>query len=525
MATPTFANTPTQIDPCDATTNWTANSLGTESDFYKEGLGCLGYTARLTNVTIAFNDGSTYDLSNTHIRLWWLSTIAAFLGNKSAGGVQIEVSDGTNTGAWYVSGGDEYDGGWKLLVVDTRRDVDTGTKPDMTIISDIVLRYGTLTGSPKNVDNTWIDNLCYGDGYTIYGGTSVDPVTWDDIASKDALTTEGWGLVQKINGVYFVNGQLTFGDAAGVNDLYFEDESQVVVFLDEPVYADLYGIKVVGNGTGTTSFIMGTKVGSRGISGCIVKAAGNQKWFWESIEADITNVNLYGCIFQNSGSIQLHDNISADTDFETIDCTFEDCGLVEPLYNVVKYCSFINAKLRGIRLHSPDHNVSDISLINCPRGVYIEDWYSGDWTISNFLFSNNTYDFENASCGHIDIGAAGTSNPGVSSYIITCSGGTMTITATVLLTVYVKDKNAAAIQTAQVSILKSDKSETYMNEDTDSIGKAEASFNYPGSDVNIIIRIRKSSPGDTRYIPIDTSGVINSSGFSLTAIMQVDPNV
>jgi hypothetical protein len=90
----------------------------------------------------------------------------------------------------------------------------------------------------------------------------------------------------------------------------------------------------------------------------------------------------------------------------------------------------------------------------------------------------------------------------------------------------VKDKNQIAIEDAQVAIYKSDKSAEYMNEQTDSNGKAEESFNYPGSDVNIIIRVRKSNPADPpRYLPIDTSGIISASGFTLSVIMQEDQNV
>ncbi len=62
-----------------------------------------------------------------------------------------------------------------------------------------------------------------------------------------------------------------------------------------------------------------------------------------------------------------------------------------------------------------------------------------------------------------------------------------------------------------------------MNEDTAAgTGLAEETFNYPGSDVDIQIRVRKSSPGDTYYEDFDGIGTITADGFTLNVRLAED---
>lgn len=50
-----------------------------------------------------------------------------------------------------------------------------------------------------------------------------------------------------------------------------------------------------------------------------------------------------------------------------------------------------------------------------------------------------------------------------------------------------------------------------------------STFNYL-SDTDIYIRIRKSSPAATKYIPASTTGTIKSTGFSATITLTADTN-
>jgi len=62
-----------------------------------------------------------------------------------------------------------------------------------------------------------------------------------------------------------------------------------------------------------------------------------------------------------------------------------------------------------------------------------------------------------------------------------------------------------------------------MNKDSDANGLAQESFNYPGSDVPIYWRVRKSSEGATRYTPAGGTGTITSSGFTVTVTLYEEP--
>ena len=63
-----------------------------------------------------------------------------------------------------------------------------------------------------------------------------------------------------------------------------------------------------------------------------------------------------------------------------------------------------------------------------------------------------------------------------------------------------------------------------MNEDTTALGVATETYNYL-ADTDVYFRVRKSSIGNTRYIPIKGSGQITSSGFTVTVILYEDINI
>ena len=104
------------------------------------------------------------------------------------------------------------------------------------------------TGVAKNAENTWIDNVHASDGLICCCSWSGnEPFNLDDILAEDQDTTNGWGVIRKIGGVFYLAGKLTFGDASGSNGLNFKDESQVVVFEDRPVSSTLYAFDAVAN--------------------------------------------------------------------------------------------------------------------------------------------------------------------------------------------------------------------------------------------------------------------------------------
>jgi len=114
-----------------------------------------------------------------------------------------------------------------------------------------------------------------------------------------------------------------------------------------------------------------------------------------------------------------------------------------------------------------------------------------------------------------------------STFIATGSPpGTVIINNAVNLTIHVVDKDNNPINTAQVAIYDASDDTQLMNEDTGTPnpdGEATQSYNYAG-DVDIYYRVRKSSTGDTKYIPVSGTGTIDNGGFGVTVTMFEDVN-
>jgi len=314
------------INLCENENDWTGSTPSDVTDFFKEGLQCIGFEF----IDSGANDSEisvTEDLSGTtHLRMWFMCSALKELDTDANGGIQVYLSDGANTGYWNVSGSTTYLGGWYNLVVDLSAAVSSGTKPTMTTITTLGIRVNLTTGS-KKAQNTWIDHIYAGDGLIVYGDNGAGgAIDFDDILAEDEDTTNGWGIIRKIGGIFYLNGSIIFGDAAGVNACEFEDLSQVLVFEDRPVNTSLYGFTVVDNGTGLTEFILGEKVGTAGIKGCIIRvqsSAQTPKFIIDGSDVDVDNFKLYGCTVYGSGAITFP---GATTDVEILGCSFEACG-------------------------------------------------------------------------------------------------------------------------------------------------------------------------------------------------------
>lgn len=95
----------------------------------------------------------------------------------------------------------------------------------------------------------------------------------------------------------------------------------------------------------------------------------------------------------------------------------------------------------------------------------------------------------------------------------------------VVVTVHVEDTSGSNIQNAQTYIADSATGTiVLMNEDTNSSGIATENFIYT-SDLDVIVRVRKSSTGDTRYVDYETTGTVTSTGYYVNVVLREDPNI
>lgn len=103
----------------------------------------------------------------------------------------------------------------------------------------------------------------------------------------------------------------------------------------------------------------------------------------------------------------------------------------------------------------------------------------------------------------------------------TYRGNLVTFVTSRTITVNVQDQATNAISGAQVAVYRTSDRYEIMNEDT--IGDGSASQGYSGANADVEIRVRKASPGATKYKNFSTLGYIGSGNFTLLVTLIEDP--
>lgn len=339
----------------DSTTDW----VGTETLFTTdptpvEASGQLGESVGAVEFD-AYHDSGSTDYSNHVIYCWSFSRLALGNTNDTNGGLMVYVGDATNAGGFKVAGADKSpfrhdDGpvGWTCAALDTTNlpasPVDaagSAASVNFTTISRVGIRVNSLVAAPGmnptfHMDIIRILDAGANDGcaLTITGGTTADPGTFLDIAVEDRQTgsLQAHGVVRELGtGVYGVQGPLRFGNVAGSDTSSFIDKSVSVIFEDRGFRNDLYKMVIRDNGTGTTTFQLGDKVGSgtsaTGNNGVVLTAPlGVGALFDSKTDTNVTDVFVYGStfngftngIFTGTGGQEFSGN------------TFSGCGTIIP---------------------------------------------------------------------------------------------------------------------------------------------------------------------------------------------------
>lgn len=409
MATATIDATtrPTVIDNAEAITNWGGDTFATNANFKIQGNSSVECAMTATGNNDAYVTG-TWDVTNTHIRLWFNITFIGYLAASNA--IQIWIQDtGANTDFFYVDKWADYNGGWMQAVIYTGDTPDVDGSADHTIIDTIGIRFVTST-KPRNVPaNAWFDAWTFGEGYTVTGGVNSDPIDWEAIAVADA--TDAFGIVTNVDGVYFVKGEVTIGD--GDTATYFAPTGQLVVFPEEQVNSTLYAIIFDDNSNGNTDVDI---IGGAWTCGSTLLRF--------SIDASDTAINSFaidGLQVSKAGAIDFH------TGADIQNCVFDDCGQIDPSTATFKFNTIKNydddgassgATEAALLWPTDDSNCSDNTFTD--NTMSVEYGTNSDATplFHNMLFDDNSgwYDVLNTSGNSAtEISMTGTSN--ANSYI------------------------------------------------------------------------------------------------------------
>lgn len=309
MAIATLTNTPTVIDTMDTSTNLTGDTF-VEDDVVKiQGLFSQSCILSTDGVNEVQANGSWDLTAGEHLRLWINAPVLAVYGATEANdGMQIYITDGTNTAYWTVAGSDTYGGGWKQFVVYTGSTPTSGTVPTGNT-TQVGIRINTAS-RPKNALNFWMDFWTYGDGYTVTGGTNGDEISWTEIALADYLGS--WGITSlagDTDNIFLTSGKVTIGN--GATTTYFKDEGQLMNFKNLPVLSTLYELIFEGSGCNVN------------ISGGAYSASGTQTYAFDASDSTIAFI-MSGKQLSKARTVEFASGQTVTSN------SFIGCGLISP---------------------------------------------------------------------------------------------------------------------------------------------------------------------------------------------------
>ncbi|MEM2582219.1 MAG: hypothetical protein QXD09_05390 [Candidatus Caldarchaeum sp.] len=500
----------------DSLTDWTGSGLAVDTVQFVQGTGSIYSYLAASSTTRYWNFACvSTNIQGKAIYFWFALGKVGWLNTKANGGLTFKVTDANgNWALWNVAGSDTLPhNGFICHCVHTSvtPDSQSATPPNLTAITSFEIR---ANGSFPGKAYLWVDAVRYGTYVQIKGGTSSAPATFEDIYAAESDVANRWGILDKVNGIYFVQGKILIGSTTSGEATYFKDTNQVVVFKYAIVPAGFYEIKIQGNPGAETSVYFGIKVGTAGISGCVFRTApGATPFLFTATDENITNLGIYGCSFFDASTISLP---TYSTTREVLTSNFEASAPVQVSTCTVKYSKFINADDAGIIVSSTAFNVSYCDFIGCPYGVRIT--VTGTFTFDALMFTGNTYDIDNTSGGLVTVNCTHGSNP------TTYTGNTVIQTA-LTLTVRKVKTGAEPNKYVRVSIHRADTMQEIMNKDADvpddlNPGYYKATTSYVGpTGFTIIVRAREAG-----WLPYEISLTMPSTDLDITAVWIPDPN-
>jgi hypothetical protein len=387
MAVPAVTANLTTISDCEAITGWSGDTFLLEPDNKKQGSNSLvcqmTVKGAIPNQAI-FTPAAALNLTGQHIRCWFQSGLSAYVDTEANRGIEFWISDGTYTHFWTIGGSDNFPAGWTNLVVYAESIPTNGFNAafDYTAVTSMGFNFLVPTTKPRGVDNFWVDYLRYGDGLTVTGGTSVDPITLDDIAAVDEAN--GYGIVEKsvVNGAISVFGSLNIGN--GATTTYYEEDKTVAIFADVNVSSTLY--KFIGQGTACNIDLKGFTL--KGY---------NQTYLFDMNDADLNTLSIAGSSFSNASSVLFKAGQSITTS------VFDSCGQIDPATAVFEDNTVSNSiDAGGALLWQDSANTNNNAFIDNDYALEMDT--TSEKTLVGMTFSGSvTADINNTSGSAITV--------------------------------------------------------------------------------------------------------------------------
>jgi len=396
MATAVLSNVPATITLCESITGWTGDTFVLDSDIKVQGGNSVS-CAMTNNGTNTIAYATSFAATNQHIRIWVNLTFVSNIDVIANDGIQISVVSGAGTALYTVGGRDTYGGGWKQFVIYTGNTPTSGSTPSGTCTS-VGLQVNT-TSKPRNQPaNCYVDAIYYGDGFTVTGGTSGDEIDWSHVAALDAI--EAYGVVTRLDDVYFLAGDVTIG--SGATATWFKS-GQKVQFKDLDVSSTLYSVSFAGSGCNVD------------ISGGSYGAAGTQNYVFDASDVNIS-FTMQGPQIANAGLISFANGQSISN------TVFDSCDQVDPSTSSFDRNTITNyvGTAGAVLFPSDSTNFTNCNFINNNNSIEYDATSDATTpTLFGHTFDDvaGKYDINNTSGGAITLvisggGNANSFNPG-----------------------------------------------------------------------------------------------------------------
>jgi hypothetical protein len=556
MAVVTVAADNTRVNAADDTTGWTniggGGGIANETDVtYQNNIA----QSRKIGTTLL---GRGYDYSPSTVDMTvldsttWLCKVAVtnygVLLTRSAPALHVRVgSSSADTYDYYVAGSDNYPpkGGWLLLGIDPNvsgyRDATNGSGHDLTLVDYFGVLADFSTGS--KAENVIIDALDVGAGLHLVGGDGgdTDGVFQDFVDYDEGTVANRYGYVFTETGIVFVNGRLSIGENTSKSPVatVFDDIGSLVVWRNG-YFATGYARLRFNLGDASTSCTLSnvTLIGAGEKDNTLGLGYTTTEDTRPILEASGTSgsLTLNSCIAQNFQDVSLTSVCTIDGgDFETESMTQ---GSADIANCIIRTMSPFSVAAIADPTFGETTDLHDVEFIQVDSGTYghaVEISSVGDYTFTNLTWTG--YGTTGTDSAALDVtptsGTVNISVNGGTSPTYKTAGATVNVTQTVVLKITAKDTAGDVVSGAQAAIfaLETVGDVTVGDElltgsggvDTDAVGVAQnTAFNYQG-DLNVEVRIRKSSPSDNpRYKNYKSPGLVIDTGFTTIATLIVD---
>lgn len=309
--------------------------LAEETDYFIQGSTSISKQVKQETKGMHADAGGNVTFgTGDHVYVWLYATTPGASDIRANGGLRVTLGASANArDEFYVNGRDFYKyGGWICYPIDP-----TAT-PDNVIgggAGSTPRYYGGIMSNTVSVKgiNFGVDVIRYGTGIDATGGGSPDPdITFDDIATEDALTANAFGVLQPTAAGTTLQGRIRIGADDTTTSTTFTDVDAVLTKannnpsgVNAKTASNFSGIIVAGSQT-TASFtgclfigLDATDLGffDSGSASNLATVTLNNTTFLDWGPTDVsTSTTTTGCSWKNSGSLTLNGGSVSNSSFE-----------------------------------------------------------------------------------------------------------------------------------------------------------------------------------------------------------------